>query len=72
MPEGSQPAGGGLVPLTPALLAIFRPEWNRYGFCQELGGKVEAAVECLQEYRTTLIAVAVTGKIDVRKVAVSG
>ena len=29
-------------------------------------GKVEEAVERLQEYRTTLITAAVTGKIDVR------
>ena len=34
-----------------------------------LVGKVEAAVERLQEYRTALITAAVTGKIDVRKVA---
>jgi type I restriction enzyme S subunit len=32
-----------------------------------LVGKVEAAVERLQEYRTALITAAVTGKIDVRK-----
>jgi len=32
-------------------------------------GKVEVAVERLQEYRTALITAAVTGKIDVRKVA---
>lgn len=32
----------------------------------ELAGKVEAAVERLQEYRTALITAAVTGKIDVR------
>ena len=31
-----------------------------------LVGKVEAAVERLQEYRTALITAAVTGKIDVR------
>jgi type I restriction enzyme S subunit len=31
--------------------------------------KVEAAIEKLQEYRTALITAAVTGKIDVRKVA---
>lgn len=37
-----------------------------------LVGKVEAAVERLQEYRTALITAAVTGKIDVRKVAASG
>lgn len=30
-------------------------------------GKVEEAVERLQEYRTALITAAVTGKIDVRK-----
>jgi type I restriction enzyme S subunit len=30
-------------------------------------GKVEAAVERLQEYRTALISAAVTGKVDVRK-----
>ena len=34
-----------------------------------LVGKVEEAVERLQEYRTALITAAVTGKIDVRKVA---
>jgi type I restriction enzyme S subunit len=34
-----------------------------------LAGKVEAAVERLQEYRTALITAAVTGKIDVRKAA---
>ncbi len=33
-----------------------------------LVGKVEEAVERLQEYRTALITAAVTGKIDVRKV----
>lgn len=33
-------------------------------------GKVEEAVERLQEYRTALITAAVTGKIDVRKVVV--
>ncbi len=33
----------------------------------ELVGKVEEAVERLQEYRTSLITAAVTGKIDVRK-----
>ena len=33
-----------------------------------LVGKVEAAVERLQEYRTALITAAVTGKIDVRNV----
>lgn len=32
--------------------------------------KVEAAIERLQEYRTALITAAVTGKIDVREVAV--
>jgi restriction endonuclease S subunit len=32
-----------------------------------LVGKVEEAVERLQEYRTALITAAVTGKIDVRK-----
>ena len=31
-----------------------------------LVGKVEAAIERLQEYRTALITAAVTGKIDVR------
>ena len=31
-----------------------------------LAGKVEAAVERLQEYRSALITAAVTGKIDVR------
>ena len=35
-----------------------------------LVGKVEAAVERLQEYRTALITAAVTGKIDVRQAAV--
>ena len=35
-----------------------------------LVGKVEAAIERLQEYRTALITAAVTGKIDVRKAAV--
>jgi type I restriction enzyme S subunit len=34
-----------------------------------LVGKVEAAVERLQEYRTALISAAVTGKIDVRRVS---
>lgn len=34
-----------------------------------LVGKVEEAVERLQEYRTALITAAVTGKIDVRKAA---
>ena len=34
-----------------------------------LVGKVEEAVERLQEYRTALITAAVTGKIDVRKSA---
>ncbi len=33
-----------------------------------LVGKVETAVERLQEYRTALITAAVTGKIDVRTV----
>ena len=33
-----------------------------------LVGKVEEAVERLQEYRTALITAAVTGKIDVREV----
>ncbi len=33
-----------------------------------LVGKVEAAVERLQEYRTALITAAVTGKIDVRAI----
>jgi len=33
-----------------------------------LVGKVEEAVERLQEYRTALITAAVTGKIDVRAV----
>jgi len=37
-----------------------------------LVGKVEAAVERLQEYRTALITAAVTGKIDVRKQSASG
>jgi len=32
-----------------------------------LVGKVEEAVERLQEYRTALITAAVTGKIDVRR-----
>lgn len=32
-----------------------------------LAGKVETAIERLQEYRTALITAAVTGKIDVRK-----
>ena len=36
-----------------------------------LVGKVEEAVERLQEYRTALITAAVTGKIDVRNDAVS-
>lgn len=35
----------------------------------ELVGKVEAAIERLQEYRTALITAAVTGKIDVREAA---
>lgn len=34
-----------------------------------LVGKVEEAVERLQEYRTALITAAVTGKIDVRKIS---
>lgn len=34
-----------------------------------LAGKVERAIERLQEYRTALITAAVTGKIDVRKAA---
>jgi len=34
-----------------------------------LVGKVEEAVERLQEYRTALITAAVTGKIDVRNAA---
>ncbi len=34
-----------------------------------LTAKVETAIERLQEYRTTLITAAVTGKIDVREVA---
>jgi type I restriction enzyme S subunit len=34
-----------------------------------LVGKVEEAVERLQEYRTALITAAVTGKIDVRQAA---
>ncbi len=37
-----------------------------------LVGKVEAAVERLQEYRTALITAAVTGKIDVRQAALDG
>lgn len=37
-----------------------------------LVGKVAAAVERLQEYRTALITAAVTGKIDVRKTGSSG
>jgi type I restriction enzyme S subunit len=37
-----------------------------------LVGKVEEAVERLQEYRTALITAAVTGKIDVRNAKVSG
>jgi len=37
-----------------------------------LVGKVEEAVERLQEYRTALITAAVTGKIDVRKQSTSG
>jgi type I restriction enzyme S subunit len=36
-----------------------------------LVAKVEAAIERLQEYRTALITAAVTGKIDVRRAAVS-
>lgn len=32
-----------------------------------LGGKIEAAVNTLREYRSALISAAVTGKIDVRK-----
>lgn len=35
----------------------------------ELVGRVEAATERLQEYRTALITAAVTGKIDVRELA---
>jgi type I restriction enzyme S subunit len=34
-----------------------------------LMAKVDEAIERLQEYRTALIAAAVTGKIDVRKAA---
>jgi len=34
-----------------------------------LVGKVETAIERLQEYRTTLITAAVTGKIDFRNAA---
>lgn len=37
-----------------------------------LVGKVEEAVERLQEYRTALITAAVTGKIDVRQAALDG
>ncbi|HEY2951787.1 MAG TPA: restriction endonuclease subunit S [Verrucomicrobiae bacterium] len=37
-----------------------------------LVGKVEEAVERLQEYRTALITAAVTGKIDVRKAVPAG
>ena len=33
----------------------------------QLVTKVEAAIACLQEYRTALITAAVTGKIDVRE-----
>ena len=39
------------------------------GKLDQLVAKVEAAIECLQEYRTALISAAVTGKIDVRKEA---
>jgi type I restriction enzyme S subunit len=37
------------------------------GRLDALAGKVETAIERLQEYRTALITAAVTGKIDVRK-----
>jgi len=41
------------------------------GKLDALVGKVEEAVERLQEYRTALITAAVTGKIDVRKTLAS-
>ena len=48
---------------------ILPPRWG-FGPAKldALVGKVEAAVERLQEYRTALITAAVTGKIDVRTV----
>ena len=47
---------------------IVPPRWG-FGMAKldVLVGKVEEAVERLQEYRTALITAAVTGKIDVRK-----
>ena len=56
--------------LFPAQVFAFIAEpklWAETAKLDALVGKVEAAVERLQEYRTALITAAVTGKIDVRK-----
>ncbi len=52
---------------------MLSPRWGfEWAKLDALVGKVELAVERLQEYRTALITAAVTGKIDVRDRAGSG
>jgi len=55
------------VPLLPEQTAIADYLDAETAKLDALVGKVEEAVERLQEYRTALITAAVTGKIDVRK-----
>ena len=57
----------GLPPL-PEQTAIAAYLDRETGKIDNLGTKVESAIERLQEYRTALITAAVTGKIDVREV----
>lgn len=54
-------------PPLPEQIAIAAYLDEEMGKLDALVGKVEEAVERLQEYRTALITAAVTGKIDVRK-----
>jgi len=56
-----------LVPPLPEQTAIAAYLEKETAKLDALLGKVEEAVERLQEYRTALITAAVTGKIDVRK-----
>ena len=43
---------------------------NTLGRINQLGGKVERAIERLLEYRSSLITHAITGQIDVRHVPI--
>jgi type I restriction enzyme S subunit len=55
-----------LLPLLPEQCAIADYLDRETTKIDRMVEKVEAAIACLQEYRSALITAAVTGKIDVR------